>query len=349
MMETYTYAGDGKRRQKVTASGTTNFIWDGENVLAELDQNQVTQAQCTHSPGTWGGLVSQRRGGSSSFYGFDQSGSTRALLSPAAAITDSYNYKAFGLELPGSGSTTNPHRYCGSLGYYRDSATRQYARARHLRTDSGRWMSRGPIGPGGAYPNPYPYVSNRPLVAVDPSGLGEDGLGTTLRGGTMSDRQSSGKKKSRCEMLIETAIQTACSVFNSDAGVTCARHCMEDYYGGPYWSASADCLQAWCANPSPKYMIRKPDDPECATKPNGDVVCGATVVAQGSMGTIGICPRSCKGNRKECNNNDKRSQVVLHEAIHMCQNKAQPNDNIETITDQAALCIFKCIGAAILK
>src|SRR5436309_3526833 len=82
-----------------TACGSTNFMWDGENVLAELDQNRVTQAQYAHAPGTWGGLVSQRRGGASSCCGFDQSGSTRALVSPAAAITDSYSYKAFGLEL----------------------------------------------------------------------------------------------------------------------------------------------------------------------------------------------------------------------------------------------------------
>jgi hypothetical protein len=146
MMETYSYAADGKRRQKVTGSGTTNFVWDGENVLAEQDQNQVTQAQYTHSPGIWGGLTSQRRLGVSSFYAFDLAGNTRALTSPAAAITDSYSYKAFGPELPGSASTTNPHRYCGVLGYYRDNTTRQYVRARHLRVDSGRWMSRDPIG-----------------------------------------------------------------------------------------------------------------------------------------------------------------------------------------------------------
>jgi hypothetical protein len=27
--ETYTYASDGMRRQKVTSAQTTNFIWDG--------------------------------------------------------------------------------------------------------------------------------------------------------------------------------------------------------------------------------------------------------------------------------------------------------------------------------
>jgi RHS repeat-associated protein len=170
MTETYTYSADGKRRQKVSASGTTNFVWDEENVLAEQDQNGVTQAQYTQLPGIWGGLVSQRRSGVSSYYGFDLAGNTRALLSPAAVITDSYSYKAFGPELASTGTTTNPHRYCGRLGYYRDNASRQYVRARHLRVDTGRWMSCDPAGFGGGDWNLYRYVGNRPLMRADPSG-----------------------------------------------------------------------------------------------------------------------------------------------------------------------------------
>jgi RHS repeat-associated protein len=171
MIETYSYAADGKRRQKVTASGTTTFIWDGENVLAEQDQNLVTRARYTQFPSIWGGLVSQRQNGVSSYYGFDLAGNTRALLSPAAVITDSYSYKAFGPELPGSGSTTNPYRYCGVLGYYRDNSARQYVRARHLRVDSGRWMNCDPYGFADLDVNLYRYIANRPLAGGDPSGM----------------------------------------------------------------------------------------------------------------------------------------------------------------------------------
>ena len=171
MTETYSYAADRKRRQRVTVSGTTNYLWDQENVLAELDQNRVTQAQYTQFPGEWGGLVSQRRSRTSSFYGFDLAGNTRALLSPAAGVTDRYRYKAFGDELPPSGTTTNPHRYCGVLGYQRDSATRLYVRARHLGVTAGRWMNRDPMGFRGGDSNLYRYVSNRPFAGGDPSGL----------------------------------------------------------------------------------------------------------------------------------------------------------------------------------
>jgi RHS repeat-associated protein len=170
MIETYTYAADGKRRQKVTASATTNYLWDGENVLAEQDGNLVTQAQYTQAPALPGGLVSQRRGATSSFYGFDAAANARALLSASAAVTDTYSYKAFGPELPGSGGTTNPHRYGGQMGYYRDTATRLYVRARHLSVPHGRWMSLDPLGGVGGDVNPYCYAFNDPLAYADPSG-----------------------------------------------------------------------------------------------------------------------------------------------------------------------------------
>jgi RHS repeat-associated protein len=170
-VETYTYAADGMRRRKVTASGTTNYVWDGENVLAELDGSLVTQAQYTQYPGEWGGLASQRRSGVSSFYSFDLQGSTRALVSAAAAITDSYSFKAFGVELAVSGSTVNPYRYIGELGYHCDSSTRYYVRTRHLDAGSGRWMSRDPLGLGAGDLNAYRYVANNPLALADPAGM----------------------------------------------------------------------------------------------------------------------------------------------------------------------------------
>jgi RHS repeat-associated protein len=93
----------------------------------------------------------------------------RALISSAGAITDSYAFKAFGEELAISESTVNPHRYVGQYGYYRDTATRQYVRARHLDVSVGRWMSRDPLGPGKGR-NMYSYANASPLLLRDPSG-----------------------------------------------------------------------------------------------------------------------------------------------------------------------------------
>ncbi len=121
-------------------------------------------------PGEWGGLSSERRGSTSNFYGFDQQANSRILVSIGGNITDSYLYKAFGEELAASGTTVNPMRFGGQVGYYRDIASRLYVRARHLRADLGRWMSRDPIGFSGGI-NIYRYGNNDPLKNVDPSGL----------------------------------------------------------------------------------------------------------------------------------------------------------------------------------
>ncbi len=144
-VDTYSYSADGLREKKATSSGTVYFVRDGENVLIETDAGLVTQAHYTDFPGMWGGLASERRGSVSSFYGFDPQSNTRILVSIGGNITDSYLYKAFGEELAVSGTTVNPMRYGGQVGYWRDIASRLYVRARHYRTDLGRWMSRDPI------------------------------------------------------------------------------------------------------------------------------------------------------------------------------------------------------------
>ena len=80
---TCTYDAGGLRRSKQAAGGTTKFVWDGQDMLAETDANGTTQAACTQSPDTYGALVSQRRSGASSFYDFDARGSTMELTDAA--------------------------------------------------------------------------------------------------------------------------------------------------------------------------------------------------------------------------------------------------------------------------
>ena len=49
------------RRQTVTASATTNFIWDGQDVLLDVDSGNNTQVTYTQTPNLYRDLVSQRR------------------------------------------------------------------------------------------------------------------------------------------------------------------------------------------------------------------------------------------------------------------------------------------------
>ena len=168
-VESYTYSDDGLRKQKVNAGGTTNFVWDDQNVLLETDVNQITLAHYTDYPGYWGGLASQRRSGASNFYGFDSQGSTRILVSIGGVVTDSYSYRAFGEELFTSGVSMNPYRYVGFVGYYRDVATRLQIRAREFNPVNGRWISRDPLGVT-SDANLFRYSNNSPANSIDPSG-----------------------------------------------------------------------------------------------------------------------------------------------------------------------------------
>ena len=154
-----------------TNSSETKIIWDGQNVLAETNAADTTQALYTLNPLGFGNLLSQRRSTTSSFFHFDGLGSTDRLTSSAEAVTDSYLYQAFGNLFSSSGATTNPFRFVGQPGYYYDSALSQYyVRARHYNPATARWLSADPIGLAGG-PNLFAYVQNDPLQMIDASGL----------------------------------------------------------------------------------------------------------------------------------------------------------------------------------
>ncbi len=147
------------------------MIWDQQNLLLETDTSNAIQARYTDFPGYWGGLTSQNRSGTSSFYGYDSQGSVRILTNSAGAVTDTYVYTAFGVELLNGSGTINPFRYVGLYGYYMTFINLYYVRARWLDAVKGRWDSRDPIGFEGGDVYDYIYGSNDIASDIDPSGL----------------------------------------------------------------------------------------------------------------------------------------------------------------------------------
>ena len=113
------------------------------------------QAEYTHAPrngdqNKYGNLVSQRRLASGvwvpSYYQYDALGSALQLSSSALAVTDSYAYKGFGEQLAFSGTTVNPFRFVGQLGYYYDPDTSDYyVRMRIYDPVKGRWQNIDPL------------------------------------------------------------------------------------------------------------------------------------------------------------------------------------------------------------
>jgi len=127
----YNYApvtrrSDELRVSKETAVGTTNFIWDSENIIREVDDLGTVEAEYTLNPQPYGHLVSQHRNTDSSYYHYDALGSTRALTDQSATETDSYTYTAFGEVASETGTTENPFGWGGMFEYYNDEDVKQY-------------------------------------------------------------------------------------------------------------------------------------------------------------------------------------------------------------------------------
>ena len=59
---TFTYNGDGQRVQKQDSTGTTNHVWDGQNILLETSPGNIIQVVYTLEPAVYGNLISQSRG-----------------------------------------------------------------------------------------------------------------------------------------------------------------------------------------------------------------------------------------------------------------------------------------------
>jgi RHS repeat-associated protein len=113
-----------------------------------------------------------------SFYGYDGFGNVRQLTNAAGAVTDTYEYDAFGNLLNKTGTTPNNYLYRGEqwdsdLGLY-------YLRARYYNPLTGRFMSRDPLRGNLRVPitnHKYIYAGTNPVAFVDPTGRDEEGYG----------------------------------------------------------------------------------------------------------------------------------------------------------------------------
>jgi RHS repeat-associated protein len=106
-----------------------------------------------------------------SFYIYDGRGTVRMLASLAGAVTDTYEYDAFGNLLAKTGATPNVYLYRGER--YDPDLKLYYLRARWYNPVTGRFMTRDPYA-GSPYDpaslHRYNYARSNPSNFVDPSG-----------------------------------------------------------------------------------------------------------------------------------------------------------------------------------
>jgi RHS repeat-associated protein len=170
------YDGDGNRFSETVGNLTTNYLVDTQNptgyaqVVDELQSGTVTR---TYSYGLERISETQTINSTltTSFYGYDGHGSVRFLTNSTGAVTDTYDYDAFGNLINQTGSTPNNYLFAGeqydpALGLY-------YNRARYLNTNTGRFWSMDTFQGDPGSPDSlhkYVYAASDPVDRIDPSG-----------------------------------------------------------------------------------------------------------------------------------------------------------------------------------
>jgi RHS repeat-associated protein len=106
-----------------------------------------------------------------SFYGYDGGGNVRQLTNSAGAVTDTYEYDAFGNDVYHTGTTPNNYLYRGEQ--YDSDLGLYYLRARYYNLATGRFLSRDPEDGKTLDPatlHKYLYANGDPVNGIDPRG-----------------------------------------------------------------------------------------------------------------------------------------------------------------------------------
>jgi RHS repeat-associated protein/uncharacterized repeat protein (TIGR01451 family) len=171
------YDALGNRVSKTVGGITTQYLVDDQNptglpqVVEEVVNGVVQKGY------TYGYLLlaqDQLVNGvpTPHFYGYDGGLNVRFLTDASGAISDTYDYDAYGNLINKTGSTTNNYLYRGEqfdsdLGLY-------YLRARYYNPATGRFLGRDPAPGDVTAPetfHKYSYAGNNPANFVDPTGL----------------------------------------------------------------------------------------------------------------------------------------------------------------------------------
>jgi RHS repeat-associated protein len=163
----YLYDPLGRRKQKVVAGVSTQFVLAGDEEVADYSGTGAGTPQILTVRGVGGSPVASVTvsSGAVAFYHHEVLGSTVALTQAGTSgAAEAFTYSEFGAPSGGSGAAYlfAGYRYDAETGLY-------YVRARYYSPQLGRFLQPDPIGISGGR-NLYAYVNNDPVNLTDPNG-----------------------------------------------------------------------------------------------------------------------------------------------------------------------------------
>ncbi|WP_205901359.1 RHS repeat domain-containing protein, partial [Pseudomonas viridiflava] len=166
----YKYDAFGRRIEKTVDGHTTEFLWQGERLIAESADNRYRSY--IYEPGTFRPLAMLDGEGplkaAPFYYQLDHLGTPQELTDYSGEIMWSAKYRAYGnLATLDVSEIDNPLRFQGQ--YFDAETGLHYNRHRYYNPGTGRFLTPDPIKLAGGLNN-YQYVPN-PTGWVDPLGL----------------------------------------------------------------------------------------------------------------------------------------------------------------------------------
>jgi RHS repeat-associated protein len=162
----YNYDALGRRIQLTsTTGGITKFVYDGANVLRDLDGSGSVLADYFNGPGI-DTKLRQTTGTTAAYFAVNHLGTTSALTDAGGNVSATLDYDSFGKVTAGAATT----RYTFTGREIDPETGLMYYRARWYDPQTGRFISEDPAGLLTGI-NSYSYTANNPIWANDPLGL----------------------------------------------------------------------------------------------------------------------------------------------------------------------------------
>ena len=189
----FQYDPYGRRIGKTINGVSTGFLYDGSNVVQELNGNTPTANLLT------GGVddVFVRNGTLVENFLADALGNTIATTDQTGNLGTQYTYEPFGKTTSTGLTSSNSFQYTAREN---DGTGLYFYRARYFSPAIGRYVSQDPISFAGGDPNLYGYVLNSPMSFTDPSGMLTSGLHKSI---TKNAAQQAGYSPEEAERLAD--------------------------------------------------------------------------------------------------------------------------------------------------